>query len=93
MLWEPVLHHQIGSRQVMREQIGRLVDLSRLPTVMIHVLPSSAGMNCGLGGAINLAATDDEPALLLSDGLVEDQLSQEPAVVRKLQMSMTFRIA
>ena len=39
--------------------------------------------NPGLGGAINLAATDDAPELLLSDGLVEDQLSQDPVVVRK----------
>jgi hypothetical protein len=83
VLWESVLHHQIGSRQIMREQIGRLVALSRLPTVMIHVLPSSIGANPGLGGAINLAATDDEPELLLSDGLVEDQLSQDPIMVRK----------
>lgn len=83
VLWEPVLHHQIGSRQVMREQISRLIDLSYLPTVMIHVLPSNIGANQGLGGAINLAATDDEPELLLSDGLVEDQLSQDLAVVRK----------
>jgi Domain of unknown function (DUF5753)/Helix-turn-helix domain len=90
VLWEPVLHHQIGSRQIMREQIGRLVDLSYLPTMMIHILPSSIGANSGLGGAINLAASDDEPELLLSDGLVEDQLSQDPVMVRKARA--TFNI-
>ena len=31
VLWEPVLHHQIGSRAVMREQLARLVDMSRRP--------------------------------------------------------------
>jgi hypothetical protein len=83
VLWEPVLHHQIGSRDVMREQLGRLVELSRHPAITVHVLPSSLGANPGLGGAINLAATDDAPELLLSDGLVEDQLSQDPMLVRK----------
>jgi hypothetical protein len=83
VLWEPVLLHQIGSREVMREQTARLVELSRRSTVTIHVLRSSYGANAGLGGAINLAATDDAPELLLSDGLVEDALSQDPAVVRK----------
>jgi hypothetical protein len=83
VLWEPVLHHQIGTSEIMRAQFGRLVELSRQPTVTIHVLPSSIGANPGLGGAINLAATDDAPELLLSDGLVEDQLSQDPVVVRK----------
>jgi hypothetical protein len=83
VLWEPVLHHQIGTPQIMREQIVRLEELSRLPSTTIHVLPSAIGANAGLGGAINLAATDDAPELLLSDGLVEDQLSQDPVVVRK----------
>jgi transcriptional regulator with XRE-family HTH domain len=89
VLWEPVLHHQIGSRAVMREQLARLIDMSRRPAVTIHVLPSSQGANPGLGGAINLAATDDAPELLLSDGLVEDQLSQDPTVVRKARATFT----
>ena len=83
VLWEPVLHHQIGSNTVMRAQLARLLDKSQRHAVTIHVLPSSLGANSGLGGAINLAATDDAPELLLSDGLVEDQLSQDPTVVRK----------
>jgi hypothetical protein len=83
VVWEPVLHHQISAPEIMREQVARLVDLSYRPTVTIHVLLSRHGANAGLGGAINLAATDDAPELLLSDGLVEDQLSQDPAVVRK----------
>jgi len=49
---------------------------SQWPTVMIHVLPASVG-------AINLAATDDQPELPLTDALVEDQSTQHPAVVRK----------
>src|ERR1700722_1608405 len=50
---------------------------------------ASLGANSGLGGAINLAATDDAPELLLSDGLVEDQLSQDPTVVRKARATFT----
>lgn len=89
VLWEPVLHHQIGSRAVMREQLARLIEMSCRPVITIHVLPSSLGANPGLGGAINLAATDDAPELLLSDGLVEDQLSQNPTVVRKARATFT----
>lgn len=89
VLWEPVLHHQIGSPEVMRAQMARLIELSHLPTTTVHVLPSRIGANCGLGGALNLAATDDAPELLLSDGLVEDQLSQDPAVVRKARATFT----
>jgi Domain of unknown function (DUF5753) len=88
VLWEPVLHHQIGSPEVMRDQLARLVELSDMPTVTIHVLPSSQGANPGLGGALQLAATADAPELLLSDSLVEDQLSNNPEVVRRA--SSTF---
>jgi transcriptional regulator with XRE-family HTH domain len=83
VMWEHVLHHQIGTREVMRDQLARLVELSSQPNMMIHILQARLGANAGLGGAINLAATDDTPELLLSDALVEDQLSQDPTMVRK----------
>jgi hypothetical protein len=86
VIWEPVLHHQIGGREVMREQLARLVGLSDLLTVTIHVLPH--GANPGLGGAIQLAATADAPELLLGDSLIEDQISNNPLVVRRA--SSTF---
>jgi transcriptional regulator with XRE-family HTH domain len=88
VLWEPVLHHQIGTRQDMHEQCNRLVEVSDLPNVSLHILPSD-GANAGLGGAIGLAATDDAPELLASGAVVEDQLSQEPSLVRKARA--TFR--
>jgi Domain of unknown function (DUF5753) len=83
VLWEPVLHHQIGTSDTMHEQIARLVELSDMPTVTIHALQSSHGANPGLGGAIQLAATADATELLLSDSLVEDHLTNDPVPVRQ----------
>jgi transcriptional regulator with XRE-family HTH domain len=88
VLWEPVLHHLIGSPEVMREQLARLLALSRRPTIMIQILPGRIGANTGLGGAINLAATADAPELLLSEALVEDAVTADPALVRRA--SSTF---
>jgi hypothetical protein len=73
----------------MSGQLARLVDMSHRPTVTVHVLPSGQGANPGLGGAINLAATNDAPELLLSDGLVEDQLSQDPVQVHKARTTFS----
>lgn len=89
VLWEPVLHHLIGTPQIMRDQLARLVDLSRKPWVHIHILPSRLGANPGLGGALNLAATDTSPELLLSDGLGEDRLSVEPAALRRARATFS----
>lgn len=84
VIWEPVLTaHQIGTNVTMHEALTNLLRVSELPTVAVHVLPTALGANPGLGGAVNLAATDDAPELLLSDALVTDQLSREPAIVRK----------
>lgn len=89
VIWEAVLlHHQIGTREVMRDQCARLLEVSDLPTVNLHVLPSS-GANAGLGGTIGLAATDDAPELLVSDGVVEDQLTQDPPRVRKARATFS----
>jgi hypothetical protein len=88
VVWQPVLLHQIGDAKTMREQVDRLIQLSDMPTVTLHVLPSTQGANPGLGGAIQLAATADAPELLLSDSLVEDQITNNPEVVRRA--SSTF---
>jgi hypothetical protein len=83
VLWEPVLYHQIGTNETMCGQMERLLELSELPTVAIHILRSDYGANLGLGCAIQLAATDDAPEILVSDSLVEDHLTNEPVLVRQ----------
>lgn len=89
VLWEPVLHHQIGSPEVMRAQLARLLEISDLPNVSLHVLPPGNGANPGLGGAIQLAATDDAPEVLLSDALLEDSVSQDPETVHKARSTFS----
>jgi transcriptional regulator with XRE-family HTH domain len=89
VIWEAVLfHHQVGTPEVMRDQCARLLQVSEYPTVSLHILPSD-GANAGLGGTIGLAATDDAPELLVSDGVVEDQLTQDPARVRKARATFS----
>jgi transcriptional regulator with XRE-family HTH domain len=86
LLWEPVLTHQIGTAETMGEQLAHLLALPG--AVVIQVVPGSLGANAGLGGAINLAASDDAPELLVSDALVEDQVANNPVLVRRA--SVTF---
>jgi hypothetical protein len=82
VLWEPVLYHLIGSPQVMRDQLTRLIELSQ-GDVRLHVFPGDLGANRGLGGAINLAATDDAPELLLADALIEGRVTNNVSIVRR----------
>jgi transcriptional regulator with XRE-family HTH domain len=74
VLWEPVLHHLIGSPEIMREQLQLLVELSK--SIVIQVVPSDTAGNAGLGGAVSLV---DGPggSILLAESLIEDQVTKD----------------
>jgi transcriptional regulator with XRE-family HTH domain len=48
VLDEAVLHRLVGGREVMREQLKRLVELASLPNVTMQVVPFSAGAHAGM---------------------------------------------
>src|SRR5262249_1039433 len=41
LLWEPVLHHQIGPPETMREQLAHLMELPN--RVVVQIVPGSLG--------------------------------------------------
>jgi hypothetical protein len=47
---EAALCRKVGSAEIMREQLMRLVELSHLPHVTVQVLPFEAGAHPGLSG-------------------------------------------
>ena len=49
VLHEAALHQQIGGPYVMCEQLGHLLQLSKLATVTLQVVPSGVGAHPGLG--------------------------------------------
>jgi hypothetical protein len=59
LLWEPVLHHQIGTAETMREQLETLIELSR--RVLIQIVPGDIGANAGVGGPIGLLRSVARP--------------------------------
>jgi transcriptional regulator with XRE-family HTH domain len=88
VLDELALHRLIGTPEVMREQLGHLMELSKRPNIHIHILPTKTGANAGLGGPIHLATGIGSPEVLLVGALIEDQVSADPALVRRA--SATF---
>jgi transcriptional regulator with XRE-family HTH domain len=51
---EAALRRRIGGAAVMRAQIARLIEASRLPNVRIQVLPLSAGGHAAGGGSVTV---------------------------------------
>ena len=88
VLDELALHRLIGTPEIMREQLEHLMELSKRPNIHIHILPTRTGANAGLGGPIHLATGIGSPEVLLVGALIEDQVSADPALVRRA--SATF---
>lgn len=54
VLHEGVLRHQIGDREIMSEQLDKLIKMADLQGVVLQVLPFSAHDNAGVEGAITV---------------------------------------
>jgi transcriptional regulator with XRE-family HTH domain len=74
VLDESALHRLIGSPEIMREQLERLLELSR--AIVVQIVPSETGGNAGLGGAVTLLEGTGG-SVLLAEALIEDQVTTD----------------
>lgn len=63
LLDESVLYRHVSSRQTMREQLDRLVELSELPHVTIQVIPFTAGAHVGFDSTFRLMEFDHDSGI------------------------------
>ncbi|MEW1694887.1 helix-turn-helix transcriptional regulator [Streptomyces sp. NPDC091278] len=82
VLSEAVLMQQVGSREVMREQLAHLLTFRDNPWVHIQVLPFSAGEHTGLMGSFNLLRFDDDPDIFYADGYDQGHMTANPPVIK-----------
>lgn len=82
VLYEAVLHHRIGSPQVMHDALAHVAEVSRRPNISVQVIPVDIGANAGLCGSFSLASGDGAPEVLLME-TVEDVTTETRSLVRK----------
>jgi transcriptional regulator with XRE-family HTH domain len=80
---ESVLHRLVGGPDVMRAQLERLLELSRLPHVSVRVIPYDAGaLPAGNNKFIILGfAQPDVPDVVFIEGLTGDLYLDDPSEV------------
>ncbi len=83
VLDETVLHRQVGTPKIMRDQLEHLMDMAARPSVAVQVLPAGIGAHAGLLGAFALATVDGSADILYLDTAVQGQTVIETALVRK----------
>ncbi|GAA4237955.1 helix-turn-helix transcriptional regulator [Actinomadura meridiana] len=64
---EGALRQQFGGPAVMKEQLGRLIELSRLPNITLQVLPFAVGGHAGLNGSFTMLTTNDLSVVLVEN--------------------------
>ena len=74
VMWEPVLYHQVGTADIMREELTHLLELPS--SVVVQVVPGDMAGNAGLGGAVTLVEGPGG-SVLLAEALIEDQVTTD----------------
>jgi transcriptional regulator with XRE-family HTH domain len=93
VLDEAALHRVIGGRAVMAEQLGKILDMSALPNVMVQILPYERGAHPALESNFAiLELPDPTPGIVYVEGLIgytylerPEDLERYHAVFRQLQ--------
>ncbi|WP_341721311.1 Scr1 family TA system antitoxin-like transcriptional regulator [Micromonospora sp. FIMYZ51] len=83
---ELALRRTAGSdRAMMREQCEHLVACAAMPSVQLHIVPASAGMHPGYGGAFILAGLPDGSRIAHIDGQGQAQIVEQRAELATLE--------
>jgi len=80
---EAVLLREVGGREVMRNQLARLVSYRNNPWVNIQVLPFSVGVHSGMVGSFTVLRFDDDPDIHYSEGYDQAHMTANPDVIRE----------
>ncbi|WP_328643916.1 helix-turn-helix transcriptional regulator [Streptomyces canus] len=88
ILDETVIQRPIGDLDVMRDQIGHLIDLSVLPNVTLQMMPVAKGAHPGLGGAFAILDFEDASPVVYVDSPAGNLYLDRPYEVRKFRGSL-----
>jgi transcriptional regulator with XRE-family HTH domain len=87
ILDEGVLHRPVGGKHVMQEQVGRLIEAARQPSIAIEVIPVSVGAHEGLAGAFTLADFDGVPTAAYRETAGGGQVTEDRDDVATLELT------
>lgn len=94
VLSEAVLHRGAGDREVMRQQLRRLLEASRRPGLQLRVLPFAQGATPGLGGPFSLLAfADGAPPVVAREQLTGIDLLDDPGAVERYRSAFRALLA
>ncbi|MET9427031.1 helix-turn-helix transcriptional regulator [Streptomyces sp. NPDC003036] len=83
VLDEALLHREVGSRKVMRDQLAQLLTFVDRQWIHVQVLPFSAGQHSGMVGSFTLLRFEDDPDIFYAEGYDSAHMTANPQVIRE----------
>ncbi len=82
---EAALRRQVGGRDVMRKQLGHLLESAELPHVTIQVIPLDVGAHAGMPGSFVLMQFGETaiPDVIYIDSMAGDLFLEEESDIRR----------
>jgi transcriptional regulator with XRE-family HTH domain len=95
ILDEAVLHRQVGGPAVMHQQLTALTETATWPTVILQVLPFTAGANAGMDGHFVILAYPDaeDPPVAYVEGLMGDVYVEAAEEVDRFSLAWTHLVS
>ncbi|MGW0769702.1 helix-turn-helix domain-containing protein [Streptomyces sp. NPDC002676] len=81
VVWEPTLRLKIGTKDVRRDQLRSLREMTELPCVSLQVLPLDSPFHAGLNGPFTLIETPDHQHLAYTESQRGSQWVSDPEEV------------
>ena len=76
----------VGGMYVMREQLNRLIEVARRPSIVVQVIPLGVGAHQGTSGNFVIADFGDGPSVAYQDTAVQGQVVDDAGDVKSLMV-------
>ncbi|MFD9109244.1 helix-turn-helix domain-containing protein [Streptomyces bottropensis] len=87
VLDEAVLRRPVGGREVMGEQLARLLGTAVKPHITVQVLPFDQGEHDALGGSLTVLTMPDGSEIAYTEGAHYGQLIEDPDEARSFALT------
>lgn len=82
LLDETVLYREVGSPEIMHEQLSHLIEVSARPNITIQLIPS-ARAHAGALGSFVIADFSDMPGIVFLEDASGGRVAEDPATVEQ----------
>ncbi|PKW07541.1 Helix-turn-helix domain-containing protein [Streptomyces sp. 1222.5] len=82
VLGEAALYQEIGGREVMREQLAKLLSLEGDPRINVQILPFTAGEHAGLQGPFTVFRFAGDPPIVYTESYSSGHPTANPSTVK-----------